>query len=602
MLTISFSTIEFKPNHIEIINVTDNEIIDGLEFEFEPVLKNKEIKKTKVEKEVKLIKGGTKIVEIDKKTYKIKDKVKLKKDYDTKENKNKLKSVPLYIYENYCVKGKENCTNKLKKVKDLDLTKSNIELELEDNTYYKIGENSITFLTGNIIKIMGNSTHGTESNPYTLNDVYEADIANGWNCIDKYNDFQYWINSTKCHMQIGGNDTYHTYFEIKEAQITLDLAGQTSSGIKSFIEFGQYSHITLGELTQGATDETGYGVSIMVINDALFYSLIFTPKTGDNDCLESVWNGSQTVYWLTCEIEMYGVQFTQANRYTSYTPDQLIGLHRLDNLTMYSIYMDGNIHIATTPEWQFNPTKNEHKNQLLMNSIKLRRPQNGVYESLNTIGGAYYMRDTSWGANVTIVDFKGRGVVSYFQYFTSIPNNSELTWLNADIDKYTTWIKGSVNPNGFRSYMKYTFDLGVYDYNNSPLANATISLIQNNGDIALSTTTDINGTVPQQNLTWGYWENTYYPNNVIVDENNLTTNITSPYTLIIEKDGYVSYNYTWTPRNKMDWSIRLQNSTTEEDFIVGYSLGKSYTKIYIILILFILIGMVVTMTYRYNEA
>jgi hypothetical protein len=124
----------------------------------------------------------------------------------------------------------------------------------------------------------------------------------------------------------------------------------------------------------------------------------------------------------------------------------------------------------------------------------------------------------------------------------SITTNDYL--INADLDNWTITWSGSSTGKFFR---QYEFDLTVIDKDNNPISDAIVTLKDKNGTQVFSATTDINGKIPTQTVSYGWYE----------QATGDTLNSYSPHTLTISKAGYQIYTKKFTLDKKIDWRIKL---------------------------------------------
>jgi len=123
--------------------------------------------------------------------------------------------------------------------------------------------------------------------------------------------------------------------------------------------------------------------------------------------------------------------------------------------------------------------------------------------------------------------------------------NETLYAINFDLNKWTfNW---ETNVAGAKIYRQYEFDLTVTDKDNNPLANATVTLKDKDGNTVFTVTTDGNGAITTQTVSRGYYQ----------QSTGNTLNEYSPHTLTISKDGFKTYIKTFTLSEKTKWQIKL---------------------------------------------
>jgi len=114
-----------------------------------------------------------------------------------------------------------------------------------------------------------------------------------------------------------------------------------------------------------------------------------------------------------------------------------------------------------------------------------------------------------------------------------------------DTDCKWTFYWGDASPG--KIYRQYTFALKVVDKNGNPIPNASVKIWDKNNNLVVDETTDANGEIPEQTLTYGYYDQ---------DHGN-TPVMQTPHTIRITKAGYQTYEKKFTLDKKIDWMIAL---------------------------------------------
>jgi len=99
-------------------------------------------------------------------------------------------------------------------------------------------------------------------------------------------------------------------------------------------------------------------------------------------------------------------------------------------------------------------------------------------------------------------------------------------------------------------YRQYTFNLKVVDENGNPISDVTVKVYDKNNNLIFEKITDANGQIPEQIITDGYFNPSFHS--------------FSPHTLIVEKEGYETYQIQFTPTKPIDWEISLTEKEEEE--------------------------------------
>jgi hypothetical protein len=155
----------------------------------------------------------------------------------------------------------------------------------------------------------------------------------------------------------------------------------------------------------------------------------------------------------------------------------------------------------------------------------INQPSTGnTYDKISVFGTSYIYTSDMY-RTVTISNLYARDCTYVFS-----PTNAggyDHYLINPDIDNWafnwgTTWGK---------IYRQYSFDLTVRDDNGDPLNGATVVLLDKNGNQLFTTTTDANGKITTQTVTYGYYTR----------ETGDTLNGYAPFTLKVYKLGYRTY-------------------------------------------------------------
>jgi len=99
-------------------------------------------------------------------------------------------------------------------------------------------------------------------------------------------------------------------------------------------------------------------------------------------------------------------------------------------------------------------------------------------------------------------------------------------------------------------YQQYSFNLKVIDPGGNPIQGATVKIWDVNNNLVVNETTDANGQIPEQILTYGYYDQDHGDTPVML----------TPHTIKISKPGYQTYKKKFAVNKKIDWLIRLIHS------------------------------------------
>ena len=359
---------------------------------------------------------------------------------------------------------------------------------------------SITYDSGtNTITIVGFN----ESSPCTFEDIYQADVANGWGVVSKFGNNVYRF---ECALQIGDGST-PTYFADTNKIIDIHYISGTSYSnwyIKS------YATATFGKLDDEEEKRTSRGcVFFYSASDSIFRWL---GDWGGNLYLYSTTiYASKTEFWLgRATKRIWNCLFTRRVLVYDCSPD---------------IYR---VTVSATPV-PFSDTAGSLEDVVIYSPYVAIE---GWYGSLNNkkfrgikaIHNVYAVRMWYFSGNFYLID-------SEF-------DNWKFDWRSSS---------GKV-------YRQYTFNLKVMSEGGSPVSDAKVSVYDKDGNLIFEETTDVNGQIPEKIITRGYYNPSY--GSTLVDF--------SPHTLVIEREGYETYTMQFTPTKAIDWQVSLKKAGEEE--------------------------------------
>lgn len=126
--------------------------------------------------------------------------------------------------------------------------------------------------------------------------------------------------------------------------------------------------------------------------------------------------------------------------------------------------------------------------------------------------------------------------------------------INVDTDTWLMqwWGTGTV-------YRQYTIDLKVSDKENNAIAGATVSLLDKDGNTVFSVTTVADGTIAQQTVSRGYYDQAH----------GSSLQDYGPHMLIVSKPGYQTYRKKLVIGAPIVWEVKLVKANS-----VFFSSGK----------------------------
>ena len=355
---------------------------------------------------------------------------------------------------------------------------------------------SITYDSGtNTITIVGFN----ESSPCTFEDIYQADVANGWGVVSKQGDNQY---EFRCKLQIGDGTNETWLIDANKAiSHTID---------DDFIYIPSHGHFRCGVVVDEANRTT---------KDGCF---IFTNSS----------NKKIIEFKLASSLELYSTTIS-AESSTKIQSTYGRGEYRIWNCNIIHTQVSGQ---GPPPVVDFYRTN--------WQSSQAGPAFSTSNASDILISDCYH--GTIWFSISTPVTIKNYRMIGETNSFFCFHLDANLYAINVECKWKPLWYYSSG-----KIYRQYTFTLKVVDENGNPISGAKVKVYNRSGYLEFEDTTDANGRIPTHIITRGYYDQTH--RSTLVDF--------SPHTLVIEKEGYDTYKTQFTPTKAIeaiDWQISLK--------------------------------------------
>lgn len=367
--------------------------------------------------------------------------------------------------------------------------------------------------TGNVYLEDRDNAHGrltisgsTSSDKFSIVDLYNADVANGWGVIQKLDENTYKVNT----YLLSGSTEY--WDDIEKTIVFAD--GLTGGGTWYF---GRVS----------GTNRTYAGCNI-IIKSTWLVSVAFTTLIAYRTSFQYVYpkNGYNDIHTGLglCHISFSGnsiVQDVTCDRSRSFAPS--------------------NTSIV--------------KNVIVSRFDVAFGASAATFDDVKCLSGS---RVWQFGGNTTKVT--ARGVYTEGTYAILVINGktgSSLTLIDSQIQAGTEMFGSYIDNDGFQYFDKFSYNLKVLEQDEiTPIANATITMYDNSGQ-AFQVLTDSNGDIAEQ-----YILKTYGTVDTPVLPSVYTFTNKYPYKLVIEKDGYETYieNFTQTVSNPIVKIVALKKA------------------------------------------
>lgn len=361
----------------------------------------------------------------------------------------------------------------------------------------------------------------SEVTPCTLEDIYQADIANGWGRFLKFGDTQYRCD---CNLVVGDwtNSGDESWLVIQNKSLVVD-------GILQIIEYGNFQ---TGELVDINDKRCRYGSHLHFTRKyakGSFYAFYASPFKGSYSTIRN-----RILYSLIT-----------GGSYAPYCYSYF-----------FSSIKDGGT-ILPSPSLAEEPITNRATICSFGHAIDART---GTYEDI-------YVHDSNRAIRLpnkttaTVRNLKVRNCTYLFRDDAFAGNWNKLYLIDADTD---TWAIYFNNPGvTTEMYRQYSVNIMVLDESGSIIDGALVTLVNNEGTVVFSEYTASDGKIAEQIVT----------SHKYVYESGSDPGISTdfdynPFTIKISKPGYKVYQMVFTLDKKIDWIIRLSHSSVNVDLEV----------------------------------
>ncbi|OQX71334.1 hypothetical protein B6D52_01755, partial [Candidatus Parcubacteria bacterium 4484_255] len=374
------------------------------------------------------------------------------------------------------------------------------------------------------INITGNGTYYASNLFKTLTQTqvttftgtnFDYSLVQGqWGVISKPSSSSYYWKNTKL---IIGDGSTATYFVDTRKQITIDSDVVHSWGSNYYIYIHSNAYFRLGEYVDEENKITKNGCQFLFLQTNRWFRAIITHSGADVHILSSEFLNAGTA-------DSSPIQFGNVN-------------HRFWNCMFQRQWFQyrgkGNL---------YNVAGYDVSNGFFMT---------GTFDRISVFGGAYMGR--AYGGTYTYAEPYIRNTSYIFH-----GHNFILNIIDADTDTWSIlWY--STESGNARLYRQYTFNLKIVDKEGIPISGAKVKIWDKNDNIVVDTTTDSNGRIAEQTIT--YKE---YAKDVIACEGmgNCSYSIIttySPHKIRISHQDYPSREFEFTLDKKIDWTIALKD-------------------------------------------
>jgi len=360
------------------------------------------------------------------------------------------------------------------------------------------------------------TTFGNASN----NGSYDYDMTQGqWGVVWKTGTSQFMFD---CKIEIGNGSTA-TWFADSGKQVFFSSSTFSANWATAILTY-RYAYVTFGELKDTSTKATKNGIQFTWDSPVGWWGN-YLINTGGSYNLHN-----RHLYLYSCSFKGETDGNSIAVKFSG-------GDHRLWNVLIISA--------SLVP----NPFPAVGCSIDIYNVIGTVGASFQLYGSATmdklTIVGTPYLFWTQQSGTFTIENVHAKNMTNMGTFGTNWYGTATL--INVDSNTWTfSWAADSTG----EVYRQYEFDLTVTFENGTAIqnANVTLSYYGQAGGTVGSWLTPANGSIPQQTLSMGFYNQTGA--DTIYNYN--------PYNLTVIKDGYQTYSNNFTLSEQTDWTVALQ--------------------------------------------
>lgn len=338
----------------------------------------------------------------------------------------------------------------------------------------------------------------TSSDMFSIVDLYNADVANGWGVIQRLNSRTYKVN---CYL-LGHNNLYW-----KDTNKTILFTGG--------VEFN-------------------YGASVLQFGE------VSGSNRTQNGC-ELIWMTS----WLA------GCSFPTLNAYrTLFKYEIYPALLPVAGLGLSGIAIAaGTIQDCQIEKMRgFTPTTGVVlKDCIFSNFDNLFGAGNATYSGIKALAGSRI-----WQIGTTNTNRTGRNVYSENTYAVLVFATNETSSLTTIDSIISQGILVNSASTGFRWYDKFSYNAKILDMAGNAINGASLKIYDKDNALVVDASSDASGVVTEQLITRRYFE---VSGTSVLPENNR-----NPFTIVVSKSGYETYKevVSYTASNAIVKTISLK--------------------------------------------
>jgi len=357
----------------------------------------------------------------------------------------------------------------------------------------------------------------SEATPCTLEDIYQADVNNGWGRFRKLNDVQY---ECDCNLVVGDWDNSGD-----ESWLIPKNKSLVVHGVLQVIEYGNFQ---TGELVDLETRRCRYGSHLHFTRKyckGSFYSWYASPFGGTystirNRVLSSLITGEAYAPYC-CSLFLSSIR---------------------DGSTIlpYKLAEDAIVNRAT-----------------LYSSGHAIDARDATYEDIYVHDSDRAIRLPS-NTSATVRNLKVRNCTYMFRHDGSAGQGAHLYVIDADTDTWNIYFSNANNTT--EVYQQYSMNIKIIDEQGNPIEGAIVRLLNNSGELIFEQITGTDGRISEQIVT----------SHKYVHESGCRPGVArdinyNPFTIIINKEGFLPYSKVFELNEKVVWEPPLKRANVNID-------------------------------------
>jgi hypothetical protein len=311
---------------------------------------------------------------------------------------------------------------------------------------------------------------GTEMDPITFNDLYNADQGGGWGVVHYHGDNVYALDAL---LYLGDGST-STYF-IDSRKVVVFTDQITGNSVRLIYVYNN-AHIQLGKVAEEDEKSTYDGCEIFINMSADYSMLLEGQTTNTYRRLYGCTISTPSNYIKRCQIYSYSDTRLWNCNFVNFTFPEILGNANIYNATVMGGWDDP--YKGRAIEGQFGSP---------------------VIDKVFATNMGWFAQLMPWNNEIKIdnvVTDNEKGV-----YINQ--HNKDIILTDCFLTDWTMWMQGEDETG--KVLRKYTVNIHVADKDGNDLEGATIVCKDKNGNEVFNVQTDSYGNITEQEVTYQQW-------------------------------------------------------------------------------------------------